>query len=148
MSEAYGSIMLNGPERNVEYLGIFVAWLVSNNLLAVEIEHAVASATARVRMQDITGPAFLTTVLHGELKPAHLSETGQKFSEFYFVSGKYRADYDNCNVKGENDWIDYDEVSPCISAAFREFSAPKPKLAKMVGKILQFPGPSRKPKST
>ena len=135
--------MLNGPERNVEYLGIFVAWLVSNNLLAVEIEQSVGRSTARVRMQDISGSAFLTTVLHGELKPGHLSETGRKFSEFYFVSGKYRADFDACNVKGENDWIDYDEVSPRISAAFREFAAPKPKIAKMVAKILKFPGPSR-----
>jgi hypothetical protein len=143
MSETYESIMLNGPERNVEYLGIFVAWLVSNNLLAVEIEHSVASSTARVRMQDLTGPAFLTTVLHGELKPGHLSETGRKFSEYYFVSGKYRTDYDSCTVKGENDWFDYDEVSPKISAAFREFSAPKPKLVKMVAKILKFPGTSR-----
>jgi len=143
MPDIYESIMLGGSTRNVEYLGIFVAWLTSNNLLSAEIERSSGSAIARVRMQDLSGQAFLTTVLHGELKAAHLNETGQKFSESYFVSGKYREDYDSSNVRGENDWHDYDEVAPKISSAFRKFNTPKPKLAKMVAKILKFPGPSR-----
>jgi hypothetical protein len=143
MPKTYESIMLGGFNRNVEYLGVFVAWLASNSLLSAETERSSGSAIARVRMQDLSGQAFLTTVLHGELKSAHLSETGQKFSESYFVSGRYREDYDSCAILGENDWHDYDEVAPKISSAFREFNNPKPKMARMVAKILKFPGPSR-----
>jgi len=143
MPEVYESIILNGSNRNVEYLGVYVAWLVTNNLLSTAIVQADASSIARVRLQDLSGSAFLTTILHGELKQDHLSDTGRKFSEHYFVSGQYRADYNTCKVLGENDWHDYDEVSPKISAAFRKFNKPKPVLVKMVAKILKFPGRSK-----
>ncbi len=139
MSEVYETLHLSGPSRNVELLGTYVAWLVSNNLLDPQLDRSAASSIARVRMQDLTGPEFLTTVLHGELKPSHLNETGRDFSRHYFVSGKYHADYNACEISGEDDWLRYDEISPKITAAFKEFTKPKNKIASLTAKIIQFP---------
>lgn len=143
MSDTYESVRLGGTERNVEYLGVFVAWLVSNNLLGIELERSASSSISRLKIQDLSGPEFLTTVLDGELKPEHLNEAGRHFSEHYFVSGRYQSDYATCNIEGDNDWIHYDEVSPKITAAYQEYKEPKPMLARITARILKFPGRSR-----
>ena len=141
MTEIYEAIQLNGPERNVERLGAMVAWLVSNNLLSIPVERSSGSAAARVRMQDMTGPAFLTTVLHGELKAADINEVAQGFVASYLVTGRYNEDYDRCDYEGENEWLRYDEVSPLISEAYRQFRQPKT-IRSTVAKILKFPSRS------
>lgn len=141
VTESYGTIELGAAGRNAEYLGTLVAWLVINNMLDVQVERSAGSRAARVRMQDLTGSAFLTTVLHGEIKPAHLNEAGRKFVEHYVVSGRYREDFDNRDYRGENEWILYDEMAPKITAAYRRHKAP---VASRVAKIIKFPGPRRK----
>ena len=143
MSENYESIFLSGQDRNVEQLGTFVAWLVTSDLLDVSLERSAASSIARVRMQDLTGPEFLTTVLHGEFKPSHLKQLGRDFTDDYFVSGPYDADYEACEYTGENEWIRFDEVSPRITAAFREFNRPKSILRSLRAKIIKFPDRTR-----
>ena len=141
MSNIYDSIKLGGPDSNAEYLGIFVAWLISNNLLSDNIRGPASRECASVLMQDMTGQAFLTTVLHGELKPDHLTEAGRGFSEDYFMSGKYREDYNASNLFGDDDWMDYDAVSPRITAAYRKYT--QPEKGKFMAKILKFPSPRR-----
>ena len=138
MSEPYAHIIF-GESRNAERLGAFVAWLVSNGLLEPVFERTVEKAVARVKMQDMTGPEFLTTVLDGELAPRHLSAEGRAFVEAYFVPGTYDADFERCEYKGDNDWVLYDELSPRISSAFQNDKAPAPKKPRGTAKILQFP---------
>lgn len=137
--ELYESMTLNGEGRNVERLGAFVAWLVANDLLNPVLVDSSGSSVARVRMQDLTGPDFLSTVLHGDLSPSHLNELGRSFTNSYFVSGQYAADYAVCAYKGEDEWLRFDEISPKISAAFRQFNQPKSALRKIGAKILKFP---------
>ena len=90
MNESYELLNLNGQDRNVERLGTFIAWLVANDLFDAQIEAAAGSAIARLRMQDLTGPEFFTTVMYGEFKPDQLKHEGQAFVESYFVSGQQR----------------------------------------------------------
>ena len=137
MTESYASVVLGGQDRNAEYLGIFVAWLVSNQLISEALNQRASKSVARLRLQDLTGSGFLTTVLNGELKPEHLSDEGNRFVESYFVPGRYRADYDGVEVDEENEWVHYDAVAPKISAAWREHRKPAKK--PILGKILQFP---------
>jgi|TARA_Y100000310_G_scaffold210081_1_gene210689 hypothetical protein len=139
MSETYESIRLSGAERNVERLGVFVAWLVCNHLLDPILEKSIGSAVARLRLQDLTGPEFLTTILHGELKPTHLNEAGRGFTEAYFVSGRFNADYGASDYSGEDEWLRYDEVSPKITSAFRQHCAPKQQSKSGGAKIIPFP---------
>ncbi len=136
MSETYETMNLSGPERNVERLGALVAWLVSNHLLDAGLERDEGRKIASVRMQDMNGPEFLTTVLHGDLKAAHLSNAGRDFIEHYVQSGRYLEDYARCRYQGENEWHRYDEIGPVISAAYRQYATPKPSIS---AKILSFP---------
>lgn len=140
VDDSYDSIQLGGESRSAEFLGIFVAWLVVNHLIDAQVELAAGSSIARVRMQDLTGSAFLTTVLHGQLKPAHVNETGRKFIERYFVTGAYRDDFAACQYRGNNEWLLYDELAPKVTAAFRRLiDSPAGKASRRTAKILKFP---------
>ena len=138
MTEHYDFLHLGGPDRNVEYLGTFVAWLVINNLLDPQVEMAAGNATARVRMHDMTGSAFLTTILHGDFGPAQLNDAGRRFVEQYFVAGTYRADYDGRDYQGDDEWMLYNELAPGITAAFRRLQTPAS--PRRTARILKFPG--------
>ena len=136
MTEIYDSIRLGQDARNADYLGTFVAWLVINKLIDPALESSAGSASARVRMQDLTGSAFLTTVMHGELRSNHLTEQGRKFVEYYFVSGDYLADFSSRTCREEDEWLLYDEMAPRITAAWRRMQAP---VKRLTAKILKFP---------
>lgn len=137
MSDTYATLQLHGDNRNAERLGAYIAWLIANDLMSDDQIKVCGADIAMVRMQAMTGPAFLTTVLHGEFKPSQLNDTGQSFSEHYFLSGQYNTDYDSLHYDGDNEWHRFDELSPKISAAFRRWKQPAPR--KGMGKILQFP---------
>lgn len=140
MEDSYASVTLGGEDRNAEYLGIFVAWLVANDLLAEPLKRRAAKAVSRLRLQDLTGSAFLTTVLEGELRPDQLSEAGRDFAERYLVSGTYRRDFDAIAFDGDDEWAHYDVVAPLITAAWR--GEPQPEKSPKTAKILKFPGRS------
>jgi len=141
MEDSYASVTLGGDDRNAEYLGIFVAWLVANDLLSEPLKRRAAKAVSRLRLQDMTGSAFLTTVLDGELGPSHLSDAGRDFAERYLVTGDYRRDFEAVAFAGPGDddeWAHYDAVAPKITAAWRgEPTIDKPRKS---AKILKFPG--------
>lgn len=147
MNKTYSVATLGGPDRNVERLGTFVAWLVCNHLLAPDIEDSASTPIVRVRTNDLSGPQFLTTVLHGELCTHHLSDAGQAFVEHYFMSGLFDEDYESRDAdarlhEDENDWLLYKAVSPKVTAAYRRFN-PATKTApgetRLTAKILRFP---------
>lgn len=139
MSDVYQSIRLGGENRNAESLGDFVAWLITNNLLDTAFEARVGRQAARVKMQDLTGPAFLTTVLDGELRPEHLNAVGRRFCEHYLATGEYDLDYQQLEYEAENDWLRYDVVASSISEVYRTFTKPEAPLQKLMAKVIQFP---------
>jgi hypothetical protein len=139
MSKVYESLNLSQQASNVERLGAFVAWLVTNDLIVESLKRSESSAIARIRMQDLTGPEFLTTVLHGELGSAHLSVTGMEFVEHYFVSGTYNEDYNTCEYTGNDEWMRFAEISPKITRAFFRYSQPESLWQKLSAKIIKFP---------
>ena len=145
MTKPYASVELGGTDRNVEYLGAFIAWLASNDMLAETLVRDAGSAVARVRMQDLTGPAFLTTVLHGDIRPEHLNDNGRRLVEQYFVTGAYRTDYESCEYKGDDEWLRYDEVAPKITSAWRRMSAAEANPVKRLAKVIRFPGARKDP---
>ncbi len=140
----YESIRLGGDDRNAESLGAYVAWLVINHLLDDVLERSAGAGVTRVRLHDLTGAGFLTTVLHGELQSTHLNAAGRAFTEHYLVSGKYRAEYAGCGYRGEDEWLRFAEVSPLIARAFKQFREPAPPRGSRLAKIIQFPSRFRK----
>jgi len=118
--QKYASLVLGSHGNNTQSLGAIVAFLVSNDLLATSLQDRYPSAVARIRMQDLSGAEFLTTVLHGELLPEHLNAEGQRFCQAYFISGDFERDLDSLGDTDLEDWLLYDKVSPLMSKVLME----------------------------
>ena len=142
--KSYASMVLGGEFHNVEQLGAYVAWLINNQLFQETIEGAAGSGVTRVRMQDLTGADFLSTELHGELKPEQLTKAGRAFTEHYLLSGLYDKDYQQVQFVGENEWLRYADLAPLISRAYRSFAKPERiSLSGTLAKVLKFPSRKR-----
>lgn len=143
MGDSYASATLGGEGRNVEALGVFVAWLVANDLLDPAFAASAGAPVTRLRMQDLNGAEFLTTVMHGELAPHQLTDDGRRFTESYFLSGEFQRDYDAVDYTGSDEWHRYDLVAPRIRSAWQKLHSPLQKIRSTGAKILQFPGRKR-----
>ena len=81
---SYETIQFGDATSNTDRLGILIAWLVNHQLTDANFENENAKAISRLRLEDMTGPEFFTTVLHGEFGSAFLNHLGQDFVEEYF----------------------------------------------------------------
>ena len=142
MSQIYATIALGRIGNNTQTLGAFIAFLVTNDLLNQRLVQDHPSAVGRIKMQDLAGAAFLTTVLEGELRSEHLSEAGQVFCEAYFGSETEQQIHAQAAEDEEEDWRFYDAVSPVLTTLFRGKASPPKKKKKRVAKILKFPSRS------
>ena len=138
--ELYAQMRFGGDDDSTERLGIFVAWLVNHRQLCDAIEQSASRSVARVRLQDLTGTEFLSTVLHGDLRQAHLTERGNAFTRVYFASGRFNDDLDE--LVGErhrkmDPWTRYDHIAPVITKAYEAWKlslhpSPLTRLAKIL----------------
>ena len=142
MSQIYATIALGRIGNNTQALGALIAFLVTNDLLNQRLVQDYPSAVGRIKMQDLAGAAFLTTVLGGELRSEHLSEAGQTFCEAYFGSEAEQQIHAQAAEDEEADWRFYDAVSPVLTTLFRGKASPPSGFKKRVAKILKFPSRS------
>lgn len=142
MSQIYATIALGRIGNNTQALGALIAFLVTNDLLNQQLVQDYPSAVGRIKMQDLAGAAFLTTVLGGELRSEHLSEAGQTFCEAYFGSEAQQQIHAQAAEDEEADWRFYDAVSPVLTTLFRGKASPPSSFKKRVAKILKFPSRS------
>ena len=142
MSQIYATIALGRIGNNTQALGALVAFLVTNDLLNQQLVQDYPSAVGRIKMQDLAGAAFLTTVLGGELRSEHLSEAGRTFCEAYFGSETEQQIHAQAAEYEEEDWRFYDAVSPVLTTLFRGKASPPSSFKKRVAKILKFPSRS------
>ena len=142
MSQIYATIALGRIGNNTQALGALIAFLVTNDLLNQQLVQDYPSAVGRIKMQDLAGAAFLTTVLGGELRSEHLSEAGQTFCDAYFGSETEQQIHAQAAEDEEADWRFYDAVSPVLTTLFRGKASPPSSFKKRVAKILKFPSRS------
>ena len=142
MSQIYATIALGRIGNNTQALGALIAFLVTNDLLNQQLVQDYSSAVGRIKMQDLAGAAFLTTVLGGELRSEHLSEAGRTFCEAYFGSETEQQIHALAAENEEEDWRFYDAVSPVLTTLFRGKASPPSSFKKRVAKILKFPSRS------
>jgi len=142
MSQIYATIALGRIGNNTQALGALIAFLVTNDLLNQRLVQDYPSAVGRIKMQDLAGAAFLTTVLGGELRSEHLSEAGRTFCEAYFGSETEQQIHALAAENEEEDWRFYDAVSPVLTTLFRGKASPPSSFKKRVAKILKFPSRS------
>lgn len=132
-----------GRDSNEQSVGAVVAFLVAHDLLAPQLMAQYGSACARVKMQDLRGSAFLTTVLAGDLKLEHLSDEGIAFCQRYVESGQLAQDLTNIGAE-ENEWRLFDQLSVKMMSVLKP---PAPQsmtqsAKQVVAKILKFPSRS------
>ncbi len=142
MSQIYATVALGRIGNNTQVLGVLIAFLVTHDWLNLGLVQANPSAVGRIKMQDLAGAAFLTTVLGGELRSEHLSEAGQTFCEAYFGSEAEQQIHAQAAEDEEADWRFYDAVSPVLTTLFRGKASPPSSFKKRVAKILKFPSRS------
>lgn len=142
--DSYASMVLGGEHRNVERLGLYVAWLINHQLFLPHVEEGAGRSMTRVRMQDQTGADFLSLELHGELKPEHLTDSGRRFTEKYLLGGQFDIDYDGVSFDGDNEWIRYAEVAPLITRAYRSAEKAESSVTGGLAKVLKFPAFGKK----
>jgi hypothetical protein len=137
--QKYASLVLGSEGDNIQSLGAMVAFLVSNDLLSEALQQRYPSAITRIRMQDLTGAAFLTTILDGELLAEHLNAEGRAFCQAYLVSGDFELDLASIDDQDLEDWLLYDRVSPVMAKVLMSQRQPSTGLRRMAAKVLQFP---------
>ena len=134
---SYETIQFGDVTSNADRLGMLIAWLVNHQLTDANFEKENAKAISRLRLEDMTGPEFFTTVLHGEFGSAFLNHLGQDFVEEYFLGGTYDYDYNQVKSGVADERLLSNHVSQRISKAYRKYVEP-PSLAKKLAKVLRF----------
>ena len=134
---SYETIQFGDVTSNADRLGMLIAWLVNHQLTDANFERDNAKAISRLRLEDMTGPEFFTTVLHGEFGSDFLNQLGQDFVEEYFLSGTYDHDYSQVKSSAADTRLLNNHVSQRISKAYRKYVEP-PSLAKKLAKVLRF----------
>ena len=134
---SYETIQFGDLTSNSDRLGMLIAWLVNHQLTDANFEKENAKAISRLRLEDMTGPEFFTTVLHGEFGSAFLNHLGQDFVEEYFLGGTYDYDYNQVKSGVADERLLSNHVSQRISKAYRKYVEP-PSLAKKLARVLRF----------
>ena len=137
MNKSYETIQFGDATANADRLGIIIAWLVSHQLTEANFEQENALAISRLRLEDITGAEFFTTVLHGDFGSAFLNQRGQDFVEHYFLSGSYDHDYNHVRLYTADERLLCNQVSQKISKAYRKYLEP-PSIRQKIAKVLRF----------
>ncbi|MGB1342194.1 MAG: hypothetical protein ACPHAN_12015 [Pseudomonadales bacterium] len=140
MSEIFATISLGKVGNNVQPLGVLTAFLVTHQLLNEIVLARHAGAVAAIRMQSMSGAAFLTTVLDGELRFDALSSEGRDFCRDY-AGSELESEVLLRSTEGDlEDWALYEEVAASLYRMLKRSSAPPPsRLKQLTAKILSFP---------
>ena len=136
-NRSYETIQFGDVTSNADRLGTLIAWFVNHQLTDANFEKENAKAISRLRLEDMTGPEFFTTVLHGEFGSDFLNQLGQDFVEEYFLGGIYDYDYNQVKSGVADPRLLRNHVSLRISTAYSKYVEP-PSLAKKLAKALRF----------
>ena len=139
MTEIYATISLGTVGNNVQPLGVLTAFLVTHELLEAPVLARHVSDVAAIRMQSISGAAFLTTVLDGELRLSVLSTEGRAFCARYAGSPLEREILKKAGESDLEDWALYDHFAPALLRLLKQSDTPQSRIKQFTAKILSFP---------
>ncbi len=134
------------PENGGTHIGMFLAWVVNNNLESdLHHEYAESSLNA-VKNHEMTGREFLEIECDEKFSDVDLSDEGNAFADYYYESNLYITDYEKALAMElpslyhvENTWDNYDKIAKLIDQKYEqwknqgtdlqmnEYQKPKPK---------------------
>jgi hypothetical protein len=112
------------------HIGMFVAWIVFNDLIGPHHEQNSSVDLARLRRREITGRQFFEAACQGRFWERDLNENGNAFARHYYSEregqrGRYFDDYKKLLVKRlpsfwhvTDTWENYDRIAPTITQRY------------------------------
>ena len=79
-------------ERAYLHIGIYMGWVVDNQLYSEFFEEEAATEIFRFRRREI-GPIVLSEIWDGRLSHELFSSKGNLFTFYYYAGGIYKKDY-------------------------------------------------------
>lgn len=120
-------------ENGGTHIGLFLAWVILNNLEGdLHIEES-SDSLADVRERRVTGRDFLFKECDGKFWEVDLNDLGNAFARHYYgdggEGGSYFTDYVDSLCEGngekiyyvEDTWENYDKLEPIISHRFEQW---------------------------
>lgn len=112
------------------HIGIFLAWIIHNDLHGELHREESASAIVKVQQRQITGRMFLSMECDEKFWDEDLNEYGLAFTQFYYAGEDYLyyKVYEDVLEKAlpsiyhvEDTWENYDLIAPHLTEAFRRW---------------------------
>ncbi|MNK08447.1 hypothetical protein D3C87_263850 [compost metagenome] len=116
-------------ENGGTHIGIFLAWIINNDLIGVlHLEHS-AELIEKVKKRQITGRDFFIKECDSKFWTEDLNEEGIEFANFYYSNednyGQYIDDYAEVFndyetlYYVEDNWSNYDLINPVITKKYK-----------------------------
>ncbi|MBD9574100.1 hypothetical protein IB260_02165 [Pseudomonas sp. PDM23] len=120
------------PSAAATHIGMFLAWLILNEMVSEELLEDAAEAVAALQSKDMTGARFLIEVLDEKLIGEDLAAHGNAFTIAYYRGldhdSRYIDDYfETFGVDEEalysvtDNWDNYAKLSPAIDARYQRW---------------------------
>jgi hypothetical protein len=116
-------------ENGGTHIGMFLAWIIMNDLEGEEHKEDCPESLAAVRARLMTGRQFFFRECDGKFWETDLNEEGKAFAEHYYVGAErlYLKDYaqvfqDAVTLYHVADsWENYDRIARIITERFEEW---------------------------
>lgn len=114
------------PECGCTHIGLFLAWIIHNQLESEFHKEDSAEELEAVRQRKMTGREFLINQCDEKFWDEDLNEEGLAFTQSYYDDDThgYLCDYANTLAQDlpslyyvEDTWENYDRIEPLITAA-------------------------------
>ncbi|KPY94905.1 Uncharacterized protein ALO36_04656 [Pseudomonas syringae pv. tomato] len=116
------------------HIGMFLAWMLLNKLASEELLEDAESEVAALTKRELTGSAFVISMLDEKLTDQEFNDIGNAFALAYYEGlnndSRYIDDYllafsvTQDEVYSVPDtWANFDKLSPLMDARFAEWQA-------------------------
>jgi hypothetical protein len=114
-------------EQAYVHIGMYLGWICENDLYSDFFEEEAALQILRFRKRQISC-SILSAVWDGYLGSDLFNEEGNEFTQYYYLSGKYKKDYEKtlaANLPSiyhvEDNWENYEKMAKKITQRYKDW---------------------------
>ena len=117
------------PEQGGTHIGMFLTWLIDNNLIGELYEESSMDSINKVKSREMTGRDFLIEECDSKFYDEVVNDEGNEFIRNYYdvEDSTYFGDYADVfdDYEGiydvENSWENYDKLKQIIDMRYQEW---------------------------